>query len=239
MEILDCTLKICGSIGAIGAFIISLYVLLAKSYFTEKGKNLATKEDIAEITKEVEKVKNELQYKTQFKSKLHEETKLAAIQAFECLDTLHATVTFPHYHYKIDTKAFKEIENAVRQAGDNYNKAFAKFNLYMANGEIIDSFNDSSRIISEMQPAFVDANFTKSQFIETVRNIETTDLLEFSIEKRVEFQKVADRTIEAGNKRVIDANQSVGKVLTENKEKWKNSREILRFSISKFISGEN
>jgi hypothetical protein len=38
-----------------------LYLALFKSYFTEKGKNLATLEDIEDITKKVEEVKSEIQ----------------------------------------------------------------------------------------------------------------------------------------------------------------------------------
>lgn len=38
-----------------------LYLIFFKSYFTEKGKNLATLEDIEDITKKVEEVKAEIQ----------------------------------------------------------------------------------------------------------------------------------------------------------------------------------
>lgn len=49
------------------------YILIAfgliywKSYTSEKGKNLATKNDIGDITKEIEQVKNELSFKNQNK----------------------------------------------------------------------------------------------------------------------------------------------------------------------------
>ena len=44
--------------------LIGLYLALVKSYFQEKGKNIATKEDIEEITQKVEKIKNDLNYST-------------------------------------------------------------------------------------------------------------------------------------------------------------------------------
>lgn len=40
--------------------IIGLYLAFGKSYFSEKGKNLATREDVGLITKEIETVKNEI-----------------------------------------------------------------------------------------------------------------------------------------------------------------------------------
>lgn len=46
-----------------------LYLALFKSYFTEKEKNLATLEDIKDITKKVEEVKSEIQNNNQLKSK--------------------------------------------------------------------------------------------------------------------------------------------------------------------------
>jgi|GEM_PF-4755624 len=38
--------------------LIGLYIVLFKSYFSEKGKNLATKEDISDITSKIETIKN-------------------------------------------------------------------------------------------------------------------------------------------------------------------------------------
>ena len=42
-----------------------LFKLYAKSYSSEKGKNLATKEDISEITEIVESIKTSLSNKTE------------------------------------------------------------------------------------------------------------------------------------------------------------------------------
>jgi len=46
-------------------FIFICFKLYAKSYSTEKGKNLATKEDIGEITKIIESIKTDLAIKTE------------------------------------------------------------------------------------------------------------------------------------------------------------------------------
>jgi len=53
--------------------IIGLYLAFGKSYFSEKGKNLATREDVGLITKEIETVKNEIIFSVQRKNELLKE----------------------------------------------------------------------------------------------------------------------------------------------------------------------
>ena len=53
--------------------LLLLYLAFLKSYFQEKGKNVATKEDVEEITSLVESVKSELQFSLQAKLSLRAE----------------------------------------------------------------------------------------------------------------------------------------------------------------------
>lgn len=46
----------------ISAFIGGLISAFAVSYFKEKGKNLATKEDVKQITRDIEQIKNEISF---------------------------------------------------------------------------------------------------------------------------------------------------------------------------------
>jgi len=59
--------------------ILGLYLAFGKSYFSEKGKNLATKEDIGFITREIETVKNEIVFSIQRKSDFLKESKEVAL----------------------------------------------------------------------------------------------------------------------------------------------------------------
>jgi len=59
--------------------IIGLYLAFGKSYFKEKGKNLATKEDIGLITKEIETVKNNIIFSIQRKTEFFKEKKNVAL----------------------------------------------------------------------------------------------------------------------------------------------------------------
>ena len=62
--------------------LLLLYLALLKSYFHEKGKNLATKEDVEEITSLVESVKSELQFSLQAKLSFRAEEHQALIDYF-------------------------------------------------------------------------------------------------------------------------------------------------------------
>lgn len=67
----------------------SIYILIAlaliywKNYSSEKGKNLATKNDIGDITKEIEQVKNELSFKNQSKRDWFLESKKNLIDFYD------------------------------------------------------------------------------------------------------------------------------------------------------------
>lgn len=62
--------------------LIALYLAFFKSYFQEKGKNLATKEDTEEITSLVESVKTQLQFSLQAKLSLRAEEHQALVDYF-------------------------------------------------------------------------------------------------------------------------------------------------------------
>lgn len=56
-----------------------------KPYFSEKGKNLATKEDIKEITQKVEEIKTEFYYSAEFRLNFSNEIRTAVIKLYESL----------------------------------------------------------------------------------------------------------------------------------------------------------
>ncbi|WP_440067378.1 hypothetical protein [Tenacibaculum discolor] len=59
------------------------YIAFFKSYITEKGKNYATKEDIEEITKKIETVKNEVSFSNSQKSEWLDKNKVALLNYFD------------------------------------------------------------------------------------------------------------------------------------------------------------
>lgn len=59
--------------------LIVFYLAFGKSYFSEKGKNLATKQDISEITKEIEIVKSDIISSVQRKNEFIKDGKEVAL----------------------------------------------------------------------------------------------------------------------------------------------------------------
>ena len=62
--------------------LLLLYLAFLKSYFQEKGKNVATKEDVEEITSLVESVKSQLQFSLQAKLSFRAEEHQALVDYF-------------------------------------------------------------------------------------------------------------------------------------------------------------
>lgn len=59
------------------------YIAFFKSYITEKGKNYATKEDVEEITKKIETVKNEVSFSNNQKSEWLDKNKATLLNYFD------------------------------------------------------------------------------------------------------------------------------------------------------------
>ena len=62
---------------------IGIYLAFFKSYFKEKGKNIALKEDIEEITEKIETVRNQIYFSTESKLSLKIEERNALVNSYE------------------------------------------------------------------------------------------------------------------------------------------------------------
>lgn len=125
-------------------FIASLYVVFFKSYFTEKGKNLATKQDIDVITKsvesikvefikETERLKHELQFENQINLGYHVDMKNSVIQLYE-MYSLWLTMLSESQDNSIGQSSEKLVE-VVEELSRLYTKfllAESKSELYIA-----------------------------------------------------------------------------------------------------------
>lgn len=83
------------------------YVAFFKSYFSEKGKNVATKEDIEEITMKVEAIKNEFSLFSQSKADYLKDRKESA------LDFLESISIWIDYSMKPMDLIFNNLTNIV------------------------------------------------------------------------------------------------------------------------------
>ena len=121
---------------------------LLPSYFGEKGKNLATKQDISQITKLVESVKHDFNIETEkLKSKLNIKVGLIA-------EERNAIIDFNEKYYKwlnilidsefgyIDIDSNIELDLYNRKVNQYYIEmcnSESKLNLFATNSELIDS----------------------------------------------------------------------------------------------------
>ena len=119
--------------------LLGLYLAFFKSYFQEKGKNLATKEDVEEITSKVEKIRHDLHLETESKLSLRIEERNALVDYYT------------KYHYWLNTileaapsdvdekneVGFKEIEARLYKAKFDFDIAKAKFDIFVKNVDIL------------------------------------------------------------------------------------------------------
>ncbi|KAA9327232.1 hypothetical protein F0P96_18540 [Hymenobacter busanensis] len=140
-------------------FMLAMYQAFFKSYFTEKGKNVATQEDIAGITQQVEAVKNEfskdleqlrtdLQYKNQMRISLRGEEKKAIVECFEAMEVLRHFSSVKYLGYDEDN--YEEIMSTIKKLDDyytNYKIAEAKTKLYVGNSDLVEMLLNAGEAI--------------------------------------------------------------------------------------------
>lgn len=118
--------------------LITLYLAFFKSYFSEKGKNLATTQDIEIITKKVEKIKYELQVITQTSISLKLEEKNALINHYEnTTNWINALMDVYYTGYDTNNiQKFEELDITLSSYKFKYNTAFAKKELFVEDLQI-------------------------------------------------------------------------------------------------------
>lgn len=109
-----------------------------KSYFNEKGKNLATKEDVKEITSLVEAVKSDLQFSLQAKLSLRSEEHQALIDYFSkysawLSDIMHSS--FPGIEEDSPSR-LNEIRSRLNTHNRDVQLATGKMDLFVENEDI-------------------------------------------------------------------------------------------------------
>ncbi|MHA8058947.1 hypothetical protein [Aquirufa nivalisilvae] len=117
---------------------IGLYLALFKSYFQEKGKNIATKEDIQEITELVETVKNQIHFSTQSKLSLKTEERNALVNHYEKYNYWLNTIldTYLGGINKENIGKLKDFEQRLNDAKFNFELADGRKEIFVDNKEI-------------------------------------------------------------------------------------------------------
>ncbi len=136
--------------------IIGLYFIFWKSYLTEKGKNLATKKDIEEITKKIETVKNEISFHSQRKHEYINDKKKAALDFLNSVSiwldfTLRPLETI--YNNPTNEKLLRNLISDLKKQGGNATTCYWNLFVYFDNenfNKIVDEFYNNCLVLHNL-----------------------------------------------------------------------------------------
>lgn len=111
----------------------NLGVLLFKEYFKEKGKNIATKEDVEEITSKIETIKLEVSNLHYQKNELLEKRKLVLLEFFELFtefsESYLKNISFIDSYIYQPSKINERTNLIINKKGE-VERAFWKLGIY-------------------------------------------------------------------------------------------------------------
>jgi len=117
---------------------IGLYLSFFKSYFQEKGKNIATKEDVEEITSKVENIRHELHIRTESKLSLRAEERNALVEYYTKYNYWLETIISAQLSIigVEDDLLFLEVNSTLTKAKFDFDVSKAKFDIFVRNDEV-------------------------------------------------------------------------------------------------------
>ncbi|MBC7917484.1 MAG: hypothetical protein H7Y28_06715 [Rhodoferax sp.] len=122
----------------VSILLVVLYLALFKSYFQEKGKNIATKEDVREITSLMESVKAQLQYSLQAKLSLRADEHQARIDYFSKYSVWLAAISNCSTVgiSKENSSQLAEIRSRLDMLHQDFDLAAGKMELFVENADV-------------------------------------------------------------------------------------------------------
>lgn len=128
-------------ISVVGSSIASLLLLFGRTYLDEKAKNLATKEDIAEITKTAESIKSQLDVAVQNRVSLDAEQRTAILDFYRkfhywfglCSDSTGGVENYEDQ---------SEIDASLKRRMEAYRAmdlAYAQFRFFVLQSSLMDT----------------------------------------------------------------------------------------------------
>lgn len=119
--------------------LIPLYYSSLRSYFREKGKNLATKEDVQEITSLVETVKYQLQFSLQAKLSLRAEEHQSLVDYFTKYSAwLSAIMSWTASEVGRDNASkLHEMRSHLEMLQRDFEAAAGRMKLFVENDQIL------------------------------------------------------------------------------------------------------
>lgn len=152
-----------GIVIQITILIIGFIGLNRKSYNLEKGKNLATKEDIGEITKtiesiktdfirETEQIKTDLQFDHQVKLSFYNDRKNAVTNLYECYSVWYHNLS-ESFFYSLELKV-DDFEKTLLEINKLYLlflRAESKVELYIEDEDLLIIIDELDKLTNNLQ----------------------------------------------------------------------------------------
>lgn len=171
--------------------LLLLYIVFLKSYFQEKGKNVATKEDIEEITSMVEAVKSQLQFSLQARLSLRAEEQQALVDYFSKYTAWLSAITNCSTVGITEVNKFRleEIRSGLDMLHHEFELATGKMELFVENEEIqtqhgvlvIETLKFQSRVQQmtfEIERVFLDVKHMPSNSPQDQQHVQYSELIE-------------------------------------------------------------
>lgn len=160
--------------------IIGFYLALFKSYFQEKGKNLATKEDVEEITQLVEKIKNQIHYNTQSELSLRTEERNALVNYYDSYNYWLRTVMniHPNVIWEDNDEKLTEFRATLYDAKFKYDLAEGRKDIFVNNQKLVEHMNHLKTKTLEIQCLVLNKICDLEYLSYEMRNVKKTTPIE-------------------------------------------------------------
>lgn len=145
METIQIILQLLSGIGI-------CFILYFNSYSKEKGKNIATKEDIEDITHKIETVKNQIHYTTQSKLSLKDEERNAVVDVYDKLHSwTYGIMNISYVESEGNEEAFvRQLLNDINKLKFAYISSRAIATLFVRDEEFLKSLNNVCKKVSDL-----------------------------------------------------------------------------------------
>ena len=193
-----------------------LYMIFYKSYLKQKGKNLATKQDVEEITKLAETIKSELAFSTQSMITLKKEERESIVQCYEKLNNWLLSM------YEIEWNRYSKLEG--REDGEEYKKVLRKnMSDFVASQSRMEVFTENDKLHEGFKNQFKIANRYYNHIVETFDRVRI-----YLREEELRGRKIRNDLTELTAKHYVIKKEHLDEFAPEEKHLQATIREHLR-----------
>lgn len=120
-------------------FIVLIYIAFLKSYFVEKGKNLATKEDVEDITSKIESIKSQLQFSLHAGLSWRQEEHDSLVEYYSKYVAWFLAITNCSFSEisEENESGLKDIRNSLETLERDFYLASGRMQLFVENSEVL------------------------------------------------------------------------------------------------------